>query len=889
MNLRFWRSKRSELDEEIDAHLRMSAQERVSKGESANEARQFARREFGNVGLVKDVTREVWGWASLERLLQDLRFGARMLRKNPGFTAVAVLTLALGIGANTAIFSIVDAVLLRPLPFDHPSQLVMLYEGIPKIGYPKMEFSPPDLEVFMREQKSFSAVGVFQNEHVDISGKGEPERVLATRVSASLFPMLGAQPFLGRTFSSQEDAPGRNVAILSYGLWQRRFGGASSVIGKPIELNRQPYAIIGVMPRSFVFPLPGSGLNDSAAELYVPAAFTSEELPDWGGSYLASVVGRLRSGITLDQARGELQSLAGRIEDNYPPAIANLFPHGLNVTAVPFQTDIVSSVRTLLLVLMMAVAFVLLIACANVAILLLSRATSRRKEIAVRIALGATRLRLIRQVFTESLLLAVAGGALGLVTAVWGQAFILSRVPPSIPLPRQIPLNAGMLVFVLGVSIFTALVFGLAPALQSSNAAPQASLKEGGRGDASGRSRHRVQGIFVTAEFALALVLLAGAGLLVRSFVKILKTSPGFRSDHLLTLTVPLPHQAYPHGAQVYDFYKQLIERASALPGVRSVALSNDLPLDHRHEMVSITIEGRQNAQGNTPQAICQSWVLGNYFETMGIRLVQGRWFTPEDQLSSLPVAVVNLAMAQKYWPNGAIGKRIKWGIHDEWETVIGVVSDVKEGPLNSTLVPQVYRPYSQIPAPFLEADPFNDWHAMNLTLRTQIDPISLTSSVVAQVHSLDPDLAVANIRTMTQILSSSFSGPEFTTILLGALAGLALFLAAIGIYGVLAYVVTQQTHDIGIRMALGAKPCDIFALVIARGARLAAVGSAIGLVAAFILMRLMKSLLYGVSAIDPPTFIAVVIVLILVALLAICIPARRAMRVDPIVALRYE
>jgi putative ABC transport system permease protein len=890
MKFLFWRGKRDELNEEIDAHLRMATQDRVARGENPAHAAQSVRRELGNPALIRETTRDQWGWRWLETLLQDLRYGFRMLRKSPAFTAVAVLTLALGIGANTAIFSIVDAVLLRPLPFDHPSQLVMLYEGAPKIGYPKLEFSPPDLAVFAREQKSFSTLGAFQDKHVDISGQGEPERVLAARVSASLFPMLGAQPALGRTFLAQEDAPGHNVAILSYGLWQRRFGGASNVIGQTIELNRQPYLIIGIMPRSFVFPLPVSegDLNGSAAELYVPMAFTPGELQNWGGSYFTSVVGRLRPGVALDQVRGELRSLANRIADSYPGALANLFHHGLDITALSWQSEVVGSVRTLLLVLMIAVAFVLLIACANVATLLLSRAATRQKEIAIRTALGATRFRLVCQMFTESLFLALAGGALGLLVAVWSKSFILALVPTSIPLPHQVPLNAGVLAFALAVSILAAVLFGLAPALQSSDVALRAPLQEGGCGGTSSRPRYRLQGLFVATEFALALVLLVGAGLLIRSFVKLLETNPGFRPDHLLTLTIPLPPEAYSHGAQVNDFYKQVLERTSGLPGVQSAALSNDLPLNG-HEMVSISIEGRQNAEGNTPQAICQSWILGNYFETMGILLLQGRWFTPEDQVASQPVAVVGLSMARKYWPQGALGKHIKWGVNGPWETIVGVVGDVKEGPLNSVLVPHVYRPYSQIPTGFLEGDPFGDWHAMNLSVRTQADPASLTSAVVAQVHALDPALAVANIRTMKQVVSSLFSGPEFTMVLLGALAALALFLAAIGIYGVLAYLVAQQTHDIGIRMALGAKPRNIFSLVIGRGVRLAAIGFLIGLAAALGLTRLMRSLLYGVGAMDPLTFAGVVVLLIVVALLSVCIPARRAMRVDPMVALRHE
>lgn len=446
-----------------------------------------------------------------------------------------------------------------------------------------------------------------------------------------------------------------------------------------------------------------------------------------------------------------------------------------------------------------------------------------------------------------------------------------------------------MFAFAVGLSILAAVLFGLAPAFQVSSASVQGPLQESGRGATPSRSHHRLQGIFVTVEFALALVLLIGAGLLIRSFGKLLETNPGFRPERVLTLNIPLPRKAYPREAQIRGFYRQLLDRVSNLPGVESVGLSNDLPLNAR-EMVSVSIEGRGNAETDTPQAICQSWVMGNYFQTIGIPLIQGRWFTSEDGIESPPVTMVSLAAARKFWPGqSALGKRIRWGVRAPWQTIVGVVGDVSQGPLNTAVAPHVYRPYSQLAGPFLEEDPFGDWHAMNLAVRTNVDPASLTSAVLADVHSLDPDLAVAGIRTMTEVISSSFAGPEFNMVMLGALAGLALFLSAIGVYGVLAYLVAQQTHEIGIRMALGAKPRDVLRLILGRGARLAGVGAGLGLVAALALTRLMKGLLYGVSAIDPLTFASVVALLTVVALLASYLPARRATRVDPMVALRYE
>ncbi len=889
--LRLFRKPLAErqLDSELRFHLEQQIADYIAAGMTPEEARRRAQIELGGFEQVKEKCRDLGAARIVETLIQDLRYGLRQLRRNPGFTAVAVITLALGIGANTAIFSVVDTVLLRPLPFANPSRLIALHEGIPKLGYPKMGFSPPDFDVFAREQRSFSTIGAFRDEHVDISSGGEPERVTAARVSASLFPMLGVEPLQGRTFSPEEDARGHNVVLLSYKLWRRRYGGSGGIIGRTIELDRRPYTVIGVMRRNFEFPLRGPQDNGSPAVLWVPMAFTPTELQGWGGSYFNSVIGRLRPGVTLDQARSEAASLSRILVASYPSALTSFIRRGqLSVNASPFQEDVVGSIRTLLLVLMAAVAFVLLIACANIATLLVSRAATRQKEIAVRSALGATRLRLVRQMLTESLLLALGGGAMGFVLALYGRNFLLALVPASIPLPSHVPLNGGILTFAFATSVLAALVFGLAPAFLVSTATVQGSLQEGGRRGATDGS-HRVQGFFVAAEFALALILLVGAGLLIRSFGKLLETRPGFRPGHVLTVNIPLPREAYPHAAQITGFYEQLLDRVSNLPGVQSGGLSSDLPL-HASEGVSITIEGRSNSEGRTPQAIVQSWVLGDYFQTMGIPLLQGRWFTPEDRVGSEPVAVVSLSMARKFWPRqNAIGKRIHWGVKSPWETIVGIVGNVSQGPLNQPLAPHVYRPYSQLPGPFLEEDPFGDWHAMNLAVRTDTDPASLTSAVLAQVHSLDSDLAVANIRTMTQVIRSSRAGPQFNTILLGIFAGLALFLAAIGVYGVLAYAVARRTHEIGIRMALGATKSAVFRMVLQQGMFVALLGMVIGWIGSLLVTRFLASLLYNVKPTDPATFAAVSAVLAGVAVLACYLPARRATRVDPMVALRHE
>ncbi|MHB8542149.1 MAG: ABC transporter permease [Candidatus Acidiferrales bacterium] len=819
-------------------------------------------------------------------LWQDLRYAVRMLFKSPGFTAVAVLTLALGIGANAAIFSIVDAVLLRPLPFKNPASLAMIWEGFPSLGYPKFGVSAPDLTLYEREQKSFESVGAFQNKNFDLSGGGEPERVTAARVSPSVFSILGVQPLLGRAYTAAEDKPGTNVVMLSYGLWQRRYGANRGIIGNTIELDRVPYTVVGVMRKNFVFPLRGPDNSNQPADLWVPMAFTPTELQGWGIMFNNSVLARLKPGVTFPQAQSEADMLANRIQQAYPASMMKQFPGvHVHVTVDPFHQEVVGSVRPMLLVLMAAVGLVLLIACANVATLLLSRATSRQREVAIRTALGASRMRLVRQMLTESFVLAIAGGALGVLIAYWGTSFLLSLVPLSIPLPQGVALGGSVLFFVLGICCVTAILFGVAPAFQISSTSLQGSLQEGGRGGTAGRARHRLQGFFVTAEFALALVLLVGAGLLVRSFAKLLETSPGFRPDHVLTMNVPLPFQAYPKAAQIRQFYEQSIAGVANLPGVKFAAVSNDLPLNSEETDI-MRIEGRPHS---TP-AVRVTWTLGNYFQVMGIPLLEGREFTPEDREKTQLVAMVSPEAAKEFWPGqDPIGKRITGAASSGWMTVVGVVGNVNDSDLSEKPKPHVYIPYLQVPDKWTEDNIGGELRSMNIVVRTASDPASVTSAVTGEIHSLDPDLAIAKIRTMDQVIGSSVAAPKFNAFLLGIFAMVALFLAAIGIYGVLAYAVTQQTHEIGIRLALGAQQKDVLRLVLGQGAKLALIGVGIGIVAALFLTRLMATLLFGVSATDPLTFVAVALILFGVALLACYIPARRAMRTDPMVALRYE
>jgi putative ABC transport system permease protein len=877
-----------ELCEELSSYLQASAEERVRAGMSEEEARRAARLELGSAEAIKEEVRAT-GWENaLETCWQDLRYAVRTLRKSPGFTLVAVLTLALGIGANAALFSIVNTVLLQPLPFKDPSRLMMLFEGLPQIGSPKIPFSTPDFTVFKRGQRSFAGVGAVQDKEFEVSGKGEPERVIGARISASIFPMLGIAAALGRFFTAEEDVPGRNVAVLSYALWQRRYGRRPDIVGETIELDRQPYLVIGVMPRHFVFPQPGPPANFLPAALWVPMAFTPAELQGWGTRYDLSVLGRLRPGVTLQQARSEGQAMGAAIEAQYPQDILkDFYGARLELPVAPWRQEVVGPVRPLLLLLMAAVGLVLLIACANVATLLVSRAVGRQREIAVRRALGATRARLLRQLLSESLLLALVGGGLGLLLAFWGKGALLALAPADLPLPQNVGFGPGLLLFVLGISCLTAVLFGLAPAWYTAGADLQQSLQEGGRSRASGRARHRLQGTFVAVEFGLALVLLAGAGLLIRSFGKLLGTDLGFDPAHVLTMSVPLPKLAYPSASQIRNLYKQLVERAMSLPGVTSAGIADDLPL---LAVVFHTLEIEGRPQAGKPPAVAETWVLGNYFETMRIPLREGRLFTPQDNESSQPVVIISQRMAKEYWAGqDPVGKRLRQEDNQPWITVVGVVGDVNDGPVGQERRPHIYIPFLQLSDALTADNVVGEARSMNIAVRAAGDPAALASALVARVHSLDPDLAVADIQTMPQVVRSSLAGPRFNASLLGLFAGFALFLSAIGIYGVLAYAVSQQRHEIGIRMALGARPRHVLRFVLAWGTRLACLGAVFGIVAALALTRLMKGLLYGVGSTDPLTFAGVTLLLLVVALLASYVPARRATRVDPMIALRCE
>jgi putative ABC transport system permease protein len=818
---------------------------------------------------------------------QDLRFGARMLAKSPGFTAIALATLALGIGANTAIFSVVNAVLLRPLPFAASQRIVSIFEKLPAFES-NMPMNAPDFRAFSERQQSFDTLAIYSNKHFDLSGGGDPERLQGARASASLFPLLGIQPAIGRTFTQDEDQPGRNVVLLSYGLWERRFAGDPNVLGRTISLDRLPYTVIGVMPASFQFPLKGDRWSGEPAEAWIPMAFTPYELQSWGNMYNDSVLARLKPGITLAQAQGDANRTMVEVEKLYPAELASYFQGShVGTVVVPYNQVVTGNVLTPLLVLLVAVGVVLLIACANVANLLLARATGRQREVAVRAALGAGRWRLVRQMLSESLLLGVVSGVVALFVAYWGVGLLLSIAPADLPRMQEVQMDGRVLFFAFLLSIVTTVLFGIIPALQATHADPHDSLKEGGRGMGASRGRRRVQSGLIVSQMALAIMLLISAGLLVRSFVSLLQTDPGFRQEHVLTMTVPLPLRAYSHGSDVRNFFQELLRRTSALPGASAVGFSTDLPLN-AEERDGVTIEGRDASKNGLPE-VTQSWIVGDYFGAMGIALKRGRMFATDERTGKSGVVIISETAARTYWPNqDPIGKRMKVA-GPNWSTVIGVAGDVKDAAMQNPAGPHTYTPYLQVPDDQLVMPTWDELRTLHVAVRTPAEPAALVSAVRGTIASLDPQLAVADVKTMQANVQESLAPQRFNLLLLGLFAALAVFLAAVGVYGVLSYSVTQRTREIGVRVALGAQPGSILAMTIREGMKLTFAGEAIGLVGALLLTRLMAGLLYGVTARDPLTFGGVIAVMSLVSLAACYIPARRATRVDPLVALRYE
>jgi putative ABC transport system permease protein len=810
----------------------------------------------------------------MSTLLKDLRYGFRMLIKSPGSTAVAVVALALGIGANSAIFSVVNAVLLRPLPYRDSSRLAVIWETKLSKGITQEQVSPPDFRDWMEKQRAFDQIAALRAQPAVLTGGQLPERVETALVSASVFELLGAKAETGRTFLAEEEQPGRNrVAVLSYGLWQRRFGGDPDILRKNVVVDGSSFTIVGVTRRGF-------RLLDTPAELWMPYTLDSRELSQ-RGFHTLRVIGHLKPGISVDQAAGEMRSIASGVEQQFPDTNT-----GWSTKVVPLRDQMVGNIGSTLWTLLAAVVFVLLIACANVANLLLARAGNREKEIALRTALGANPARLVRQLLTESVLLALAGGLLGLALASWSVTALEQFGPAGIPRLEEIEVDWRVLAFTLGVSVLTGIVFGLAPALSSVRSDLNSILKTSGRGTTGSRSRARLRDALVVSEIASCVVLLTGAGLLMRSFARLESVNPGFRPDHVLTMQIALPETRY-SGAKVALFYQRLVERVEGQAGVQSAGIARNLPLSGSDASLNFTIENRPvEASAEQPRAKYRAASAG-YFHALGIPLVRGRYFDRTDGEHTQGVAVINNAMARRFWPDeDPVGKRIKAGFDgSQWCTIVGIVGDVKHTGLDADTNAEVYYHYLQVPPElmgFVEG-------TMTLVLRTDSEPNSAVASVRREVQRLDPDLAVFNEKTMNELVGGSLAQPRFRAVLLGVFAGIALILAAIGLYGVIAYSVAQRTNELGVRVALGAQKSDVLKLVVGHGAQLAALGIAIGLVLALALMRIISTLLFSVNATDPVTFAAAAIVILAIALAASYIPALKAIKVDPVVALRCE
>ncbi|MBL8203168.1 MAG: ABC transporter permease [Blastocatellia bacterium] len=813
----------------------------------------------------------------MQTLWHDLRYGLRLLLRKPAFTAVAILALALGIGANTAIFSVVNAILLRPLPYPEPERLVQLNHNYPQINL-KASVSAFGYSIYKEQAKAFEQITAISGSSLNLTDGGEPEQLQAMTVTASFFPLFGAEAARGRVILPEEEQEGRNrVAVLSDALWTRRFGADPSLVNKTITLNGENYLVIGVMPAQFQFGREFGRVPD----LWVPLTFTPQQLsPNNLNNEYLSVFGRVRTGLSVQQAQAELDVLADNVRKQYSP---NTSREQWGLLLQPLNELVVGDVRFALWVLLGAVGLVLLIACANVANLTLARAADRQREMAVRAALGAGRARVIRQMLTESVLLAVMGGVLGLGLAAWGVSLLSKLTQIQIPRSHEIGLDWRVLLFTLGVSVLTGILFGLVPALQASRGNVYDTLKDGGR-SGQGGARGRLRSSLIVAEMALALMLLVGAGLLMRSFWQLQQVSPGFQPQGVLSLMVSLPGHKYKEPPQRVNFFDQLLPQLKALPGVQSVGASSVIPMSGTNSSGSFQIEGRQIPQGQSSPHGDRWQAAGDYFETMKIPLVRGRYFTAQDTANSLGVAIIDETMARKYWPNeDPLGKRISFERDDQgqprWREIVGLVGHAKHRNLEGESRVQYYIPYAQRP----------NSTSMFLVLRTTGDPTNVAGTVRNAVRNLDKELPVFRVTTMEQLVADSMAQRRFTLWLLGIFAVTALLLAAVGLYGVLAYSVSQRSHEIGIRMALGAQGSDVQKLVVGQGMKLVLLGTGIGLVGAFALMRLMASLLFGVGAADPVTYVAITSLLAGVALLACWIPARRATKVDPIIALRYE
>jgi putative ABC transport system permease protein len=882
-----------ELDDELRSHIEMRTQDNLASGMSPDEARYDARRRFGNSTLMKEDTRamDIIGW--METTGQNLRYAARMLRRSPGFTLVAVLTLALGIGANVAIFTVVHAVLLQPLPFPHPEQLVRVYDDIRTSNTHDVGMSVPELWDLRDHSGVFQDISVLFPADANLTGGDHPERIEFLGTSPNYFTLLGARPQLGRVFTAADAQPGFTLGVvISDAFWHRTFGADPRVLGRKIRVDNDLYSIVGVMPPGFRHPgrTLGGDVDMWAAAGYSAAPFPTPVIR--AARFLPSAMGRLKPGLTLAQAQAQLDTfvaqLARQFPDEYPAAA------GWSLRLVPTQQDIVGNLRTELFVLFAAVAFVLLIACVNLANLLLARSASRRREIAIRLAVGAGRSRLVAQLLTESLLLATISGAAALLTIIWLKGSLLRFAPADLPRLNEVTLNPAVLLFAFCISILTGVFFGLAPALQTARAGQIIALREGSQ--SSGASKHQLKfsRFLVASEIALSLVLLIGAGLLLRSFWHLLEVRPGFEPHHLVTakiwLAVPNDPLEDPYRLpeKRAAFHQEILRRVSALPGVEQAALGNaaSLPMDARHFQLPFAIENRALDSESTPVAEIAS-VAPAYFSVLKTPLISGRFFTDSDDTKGQQVALIDETLARRYWPGSeAVGQRLRLGIRrnqasasqSPWLTIVGVVANIKSDGFDAASAPHIYRPLYQVPT-----------YDGVVYLRTTSDPGRLGEAVRAEVQRVDPTIPVFGVRTMDFVLATYLAERRFALNLIAVFATVALLLASIGIYGVMAYTFSRRTNEIGIRIAMGAQRTDILKIALAEGAFLVGSGVLAGLLGSLALTRFLQSMLFDVKPSDPATFAAIAALLAAVTLVACFIPARRATRVDPLIALRHE
>jgi putative ABC transport system permease protein len=803
-------------------------------------------------------------------LWQDLRFGARMLAKKPGFTLMAVLTLALGIGANTAIFSVINAVLLRPLPFPEPERLVRLYEKETdaEVASERLEVAPANFLDWQGQSRTLAGIAAWGEEEQALANQGQADPAVAAFVTANFFSVLGISPLHGRVFTSEEDQPGRDtVALLGHGLWQRRFGGDVQVVGQRVNLDGSQYMVVGIMPAGFQYP--------RGAEIWTPLALNANQTQSREAHFL-KVIARRHPQASLAQVRAEMATIADGLAQQHPAT-----NKAWTVNVVSLFEDEVGQVRPTMLMLMGVVGLVLLIACANVSGLLLARSATRQTEITIRATLGANRSRLVRQLLTESALLAGFGGGLGLLLALWGVETLITLGPPEIPRLQSVGVDFRVLGFTLVMTVLTGPIFGLVPALQSSRFNLCESLKEGGRGAAGSRSQTRIFDALVVSEIALALVVLAGAGLLLNSFLRLQRVELGIQTSNVLTVVVNLPSARYSTDdwkAQRLNFYRQVIERLAALPGVMSVGAIDSLPLSGDQRGWTFRKEGQTLAPSERPVAGFQV-ATTDYFRAMGMQLRRGRAFTEADRDGAQQVMIVNESFARRFYPNeDPLGQRIIIRNQPQACQIVGIVNDIRHFGPDKNPAPEIYVPYNQFAI-----------GAVPLVIRTYSDPEALIGAVRKEIQAVDHEVAISKVRPMTQLMSSALAERRFVLLLLGIFASVAVLLAAVGIYGMMSSVVTARTREVGIRMAFGAQADDVLKLIIGRGLKLTFCGMAVGLVAAFALTRLMKTQLFGVSATDPATFAAIALLLIAVALLACYVPARRATKVDPMIALRCE